>query len=263
MKTNTLPVLEGPVRLEPLEEGAVWSLLLDTPKANVLDAPKVRALSNAFRAAAQTDDLKAVLIEGAGAHFSFGASVEEHLPQTCAAMLSNFHGLFRVMLAASVPSVAVVRGQCLGGALELASFCTRVVAAPDAQLGQPEIKLGVFAPVASVFLHERVGRARAEDLCVTGRSVDAREALAMGLVDEVAEDPRAAALGWVREHLLPLSASSLRLALRAARSTLAERLPRQLERLETLYLGELMSTQDAREGLRSFLEKRQPRWRNA
>ena len=262
-QTPGLPVLEGPVRLEALEGGAVWSLTLDTPKANILDTPKVRALTDAFRAARNAPHVKAVLIAGEGPHFSFGASIEEHLPDRVAGMLSGFHGLFRTMLEASVPTLAVVRGQCLGGALELASFCTRVVASPDAKLGQPEIKLGVIAPVASVCLRERVGRARAEELCLTGRSVDATEALATGLVDEVADDPRAAALAWVREHLLPLSASSLRLAQKAARADLAERFPREIERLENLYMSELMGTHDALEGLQAFLEKRRPQWRNA
>jgi cyclohexa-1,5-dienecarbonyl-CoA hydratase len=175
-------------------------------------------------------------------------------------MLAGFHGLFRTMLEVSVPTVAVVRGQCLGGALELASFCSRVVAAPGAQLGQPEIKLGVIAPVASVFLPDRVGRGAAEDLCLTGRSVGAEEALAMGLVDEQAEDPRESALAWVREHLVPLSAVSLRFALRAVRSDLAVRFAREIERVERMYLDELMATHDAHEGLRSFLEKRKPAW---
>jgi cyclohexa-1,5-dienecarbonyl-CoA hydratase len=229
----------------------------------VIDASKVRALTAAFRAAAAARHVKALIIHGHGAHLTICATVEEHLPDAVAGMLSGFHGLFRAMLSACVPCLAVVRGQCLGGALELASFCTRVFAAPDAKLGQPEIKLGVFAPVASVFLPERIGRARAEDLLLSGRTLEAREALLLGLVDELADDPRVAALAWVRQRLLPHSASSLRLALKAARSGLAERFQGELARVETLYLRELMRTQDALEGLRSFLEKRPPAWRNA
>jgi cyclohexa-1,5-dienecarbonyl-CoA hydratase len=236
--------------------------VLDTPKANILDGPKVRALTEAFRAVRNAPHVKAVLIEGAGPHFSFGASIEEHLPERVAGMLSGFHGLFRTLLEVSVPTLAVVRGQCLGGALELASFCTRVVASPDARLGQPEIKLGVIAPVASVFLPERVGRAAAEDLCLTGRTVDADEALGMGLVDELDGDPRERALAWAREHLLPLSAVSLRIAQRAVRCGLGQRFAHEIERVERLYLEDLMATHDAGEGLRSFLEKRKPTWRD-
>jgi cyclohexa-1,5-dienecarbonyl-CoA hydratase len=262
-RLQTPPLLADPVRCETLENGQVWSLTLDTPKANILDAAKVRALTSFFQAAEHAPAVKAILITGAGAHFSFGASVEEHLPQHVAGMLSNFHGLFRAMLTCAVPTLAAVRGQCLGGALELASFCTRVLAAPDAVLGQPEICLGVFAPVASFFLPERIGRPAAEALCLSGRSVSAREGLALGLVDEIAADPREAALAWVRCNLLPHSAASLRRAQRALRAGLAERFHCEIERLERLYLDDLMSTYDAREGLQAFLEKRPPVWRNA
>lgn len=266
MKTEAhpaLPELKGGVRLEELDDGAIWSVVLDTPKANLLDSAKLRDLDALFHTARHAGPLRAILIEGAGAHFSFGASVEEHLGDQVAGMLAAFGALFHSMLAAGVPTVAVVRGQCLGGALELASFCTRVVAAPGAKLGQPEIKLGVIAPVASVFLPERIGRAHAEDLCLTGRTIDAEEARTMGLVDQVADDPRAAALSWVREHLAGLSAASLRLAQRAVRTGLAERFGRELARVEALYLTQLMKTADANEGLAAFLEKRAPAWRHA
>jgi cyclohexa-1,5-dienecarbonyl-CoA hydratase len=189
--------------------------------------------------------------------------VEEHLPGQVAGMLRGFHGLFRAIAESGVPVLAAVRGACLGGGLELASFSHRVFAAPGARLGQPEILLGVFAPVASVILAERVGRAHAEDLCLTGRTVGAEEALRMGLVDVLADDPAQAALAWARERLLPLSAGSLRIAVRAVRHGLHARLVTDLAQLERLYLDELMQTEDAVEGLHAFLEKRGPRWRNA
>ncbi len=251
------------VRLEELEHGSVWRLVLDTPKANVLDAQKIEALTKAFLDVRDARDVKAVILEGAGEHFSFGASVEEHLPERCAAMLGAFHTLFGAMLSARVPTLAAVRGQCLGGALELASFCTRVIVAPGAVLGQPEIRLGVIAPIASWFLPERIGRARAEDLCITGRSIQAHEALAIGLADQIAEDPTQAALEWVRANLAPHSASSLRFAVAAARASMAERFEHEMTCIEGLYLDELMRTADAREGLSAFLEKRPPTWRNA
>jgi cyclohexa-1,5-dienecarbonyl-CoA hydratase len=201
-----------------------------------------------------------VLIEGDGPHFSFGASVAEHRPGRIGEMLPAFHGLFAQMLRAAVPLLAAVRGQCLGGALELAAFCQRVFAAPDARLGQPEIQLGVFAPVASLILPERIGRGGAEDLCLSGRTLDADEALRIGLVDEIAADPAAAALAYARRHLLPRSASSLRMAVRASRHGFASRLQRDLQELEHLYLDELMATHDAVEGIAAFVEKRPPVW---
>jgi cyclohexa-1,5-dienecarbonyl-CoA hydratase len=256
------PVLEGPVRLVSVEDGAVWRLILSTPKANVLDAQKIAALTVAFQHARDNRGVKAIVIEGEGPHFSFGASVEEHLPEQCEAMLHAFHGLFRTALEAAVPTVAAVRGLCLGGALELASFCHRVIAAPGAQLGQPEIALGVIAPIASILLTDRVGRGAAEDLCLSGRAVEADEALRMGLVDELDENPGEAAMTWVRQHLLSKSASSLRHAVRAVRMELTARVDRDLPALEALYLDELMDTYDAVEGLNAFVEKREPQWRN-
>jgi len=200
------PGATGPVRLEKLERGALWRVLLATPKANILDMEKSRILASIFEQAGREPGLKAVVIEGEGPHFSFGASVQEHLPDQCAAMLHGFHGLFHRMLDASVVTLAAVRGQCLGGGLELAAFCDRVIASPDARLGQPEIVLGVFAPVASVLLSERMGRGGAGDLLLSGRSITAEEARSLGLVDEIAADPGEAALAYAREHLLPHSA---------------------------------------------------------
>ncbi|MDH4064397.1 MAG: enoyl-CoA hydratase-related protein, partial [Acidobacteriota bacterium] len=199
-----------------------------------------------------------------GAHFSFGASVPEHLPPTVASMLPRFHGSLLAMLDSAVPVLAAVRGQCLGGGMEVVMLCHRVFAARDARLGQPEIVLGVFAPVASMVLADRVGRGAADQLCLSGRSVTADEALAIGLVDEVLDDdPAEAALAWARTHLLPKSASSLRYAVRASRAELRARLAAELPAIERLYLDGLMSTADATEGLTAFVERRPAVWRDA
>lgn len=248
------------VVIEALEHGAVWRVTLATPKANLLDIEMSAQLSSIFDRAREARALKAILIEGQGAHFSYGASVQEHLPGKCEAMLRGFHRLFYQLLELNVVTLAAVRGQCLGAGLELAAFCHRVFASPDARLGQPEIALGVLAPVASVALAERVGRSPAEDLCLSGRSIAAEQALLIGLVDEIAEDPAEAALGYVREFLLPRSASSLRIAARAIRSGYARRFREELAEIERLYLEDLMSTKDAVEGLEAFLEKRDPSW---
>ncbi len=253
----------GPVRLEKAEGGAVWRVLLATPKANILDMEKSEILASIFEQAGREPGIKAVILEGEGPHFSFGASVREHLPDRCAEMLRGFHALFNGILDASVPTLAAVRGQCLGGGLELAAFCDHLVAAPDARLGQPEILLGVFAPVASLLLSERMGRGGAEDLLLSGRSLTAEEARERGLVDEIAGDPAEAAMAYARQHLLPRSASSLRWAVRAARHGFARRFRSELAELETIYLRDLMGTADAIEGLQAFLEKRPPRWRDA
>ncbi|MCC7033988.1 MAG: enoyl-CoA hydratase/isomerase family protein [Acidobacteria bacterium] len=254
----------GPLAVEQLDGGAVWRVAIGGSKGNVLDAVATDALAALFREAAAAPHLKAICLEGQGPHFSFGASVQEHLPPDAGAMLARFHGAILAMLDSAVPVLAAVRGQCLGGALELVSVCHRVFAARDAKLGQPEILLGVFAPVASVVLADRVGRGAADDLCLSGRSVTADEAWRLRLVDEVADaDPADAALAWARTHLLPKSASSLRYAVRAARASLRARLAAELPGIERLYLDGLMSTADALEGLNAFVERRPPAWRDA
>ncbi len=250
------------VRIESLDDGAIWRARLNTPASNILDRDKIATLSTMFERARRDSSLKAIIIEGEGPNFSFGASVQEHLPDACAGMLSSFHGMFHSMLDASVVTLAAVRGQCLGGGLELAAFCQRVFAADDARLGQPEIALGVFAPVASFILDERVGRGAADDLLLSGRSITAREALQLGLVDEINESPGDAALAYARTHLLPRSASSLRRAVRAGRLGFAERFRTRIVQLESMYLDDLMHTADATEGVRAFLEKRPPAWKN-
>ncbi len=262
MESGAKVLKDGPIRLEAMEDGAIWRAVLNTPKANILDMQKSDILSDIFAEAATAKDLKAVVIEGEGPHFSFGASVQEHLPDRIEAMLTGFHRLFYRMLDSNVVTLAAVRGQCLGGGMELATFCHRLFASPDARLGQPEIVLGVLAPVASVMLAERIGRGQAEELCLSGRSVTADEGLAMGLVDQVDPDPGAAALAWARTHILPRSASSLRMAVRAVRVGFATRFRAELAAVEHLFLQDLMATADAKEGLHAFLEKREPGWKN-
>jgi cyclohexa-1,5-dienecarbonyl-CoA hydratase len=254
----------GPLTVERLDDGAIWRVAIGGSKGNILDAGVMDALAALFRDAAATPHLKAICLEGQGPHFSFGASVQEHLPPHVGPMLSRFHGALVTMVDSAVPVLAAVRGQCLGGGLELVSLCHRVFAAQDAQLGQPEIVLGVFAPVASVVLADRVGRGAADDLCLSGRSVTAGEALAMGLVDQVVDgDAVEAALAWARTHLLPKSASSLRYAVRASRARLRASLATELPAIERLYLDGLMSTADALEGLTAFVERRPAVWRDA
>ncbi|MBX5453409.1 MAG: cyclohexa-1,5-dienecarbonyl-CoA hydratase [Acidobacteriia bacterium] len=235
-------------------------LRLNRPKANILDAAMIAALDTALSEGLDARPTLAVLIDAEGPNFSFGASVEEHLPAHCADMLRGFHALLLRLLALPVPVLFAVRGQCLGGGLELALTGLRIFASPEAKFGQPEIKLGVFAPAASVLLPERIARPAAEDMLLSGRSLNASEALALGLVQAVAEDPERAAELWFETHLADKSAAALRHAMKAARADLSARTRARLAALETLYLDELMQTRDALEGLQAFLAKRTPHW---
>jgi len=242
------------------KDGALLRLRLSRPKANIVDAAMIAALRAALREHLPGARLRAVLLTAEGPHFSFGASVEEHLPGSCAAMLRELHALILQLVASTAPVLVAVRGQCLGGGLELAAAGHLIFAAPGAMFGQPEIKLGVFAPAASCLLPERIGQSRAEDLLFSGRSIGAEEAHRIGLVDALADDPGAAALAYFEEHLASLSAGSLRFAVRAARFDFVARVRRKLAEVERLYLKELMATHDAVEGLTAFIAKRPPVW---
>lgn len=252
--------MSTPIREELRHGGGLLHLTLDAPKGNVLDRAMIAAITDALERHAERPELRAIVFEGAGRHFSFGASVAEHRADQVESMLQGFHALFRRLAALSVPTAAVVRGQCLGGGLELAAWCTWLFASPDARLGLPEVRLAVFPPMGSLLLPWRVGAGAALDLCVTGRIVGADEALRMGLVSRVVDDPGEAFERHYSEHLAGSSPTALRFAERAARVDLHARLERDLYRLERLYLDELMHTPDANEGIAAFLEKRPPTW---
>ncbi|HRP27978.1 MAG TPA: cyclohexa-1,5-dienecarbonyl-CoA hydratase [Burkholderiaceae bacterium] len=241
-------------------DGALLRLRLARPKANIVDAEMIAALHAALDAHRAAPGLRGVLLDAEGPHFSFGASVEEHLREKCAAMLASLHALILAMIEFPAPILVAVRGQCLGGGLEVALAGSQIIAGEDAQFGQPEMKLGVFAPAASVLLPYRMTQPAAEDLLFSGRSVGAAEALAQGIVQRVAPDPEAAALAYFDEHLAARSGASLALALAAARVVMRSQVRERLAAVERLYLDRLMSTHDANEGLAAFLAKRQPAW---
>lgn len=253
------------IQCEKLFDGAVVKIVLNAPKANVLEAAMLEEIRAVLASLKAEKDVKLIVFEGAGKHFSFGASVPEHTKEKAAMMLKAFHGMFFELADLAVPTLAVVRGQCLGGGMELALFCNIIIADQTAKFGQPEIVLGVLPPPASVMLCQRVGQAFADDIILTGRSLAADEALRIGLANMVTgegEDAWDAAQKWITEHILPKSASSLRIANKAARMEFFRRIREGLPRMEALYLKELMESHDANEGINAFLEKRKPDWKN-
>jgi cyclohexa-1,5-dienecarbonyl-CoA hydratase len=254
--------MTAPLKVWFEAEGRLLRLRLSRPKANLIDAAMIAALDAALAEHLGNANLGAVLLDADGPHFSFGASVEEHLPGQCAAMLRSIHRLVVRLVESPAPVLVAVRGQCLGGGLEIALAGHLVFVAPDAGLGQPEMKLGVFAPAASCLLPEIVGPRRAIDLLLSGRSVTGAEAVAMGMAQEAAADPERAALAYFDEHLRPKSASSLRCAVKAARFDYAARVKAKIEAVERMYLDDLMQTHDAVEGLQAFLGKRTAQWQH-
>jgi cyclohexa-1,5-dienecarbonyl-CoA hydratase len=237
-------------------------LRLSRPKANIIDGPMIAALDRALFENLGNRMLSGALLDAEGPHFSFGASVEEHMPDRCAALLQGFHRLVMRILEAPFPVLVAVRGQCLGGGLEVALSGHLVFVVPDAALGQPEIKLGVFAPAASCLLPELIGQQRAMDLLLSGRSISGTDAAAMGMAYAAVPNPEEAALAYFEEHLRPRSASTLRHAIKAARADYVLRVRAKIASVERMYLDELMKTHDAVEGLTAFTAKRAAQWQH-
>lgn len=253
--------MSDPIAFRTEHDGQLARIVLDRPKGNVLDRAMIAALRAQLAVlAAEPGRCKLIAFEGAGPHFSFGASVEDHRRETAAEFLTAFDAFFTELEALGIPTAALVRGQCLGGAAELAMACGTVICAPDAKLGVPEIKLGVFPPLAAALLHWRTGGARATRIILSGDSLPAAEALRVGLADEIADDPEAALQALFARDYAPRSCVALRHAWRAARLPLMLRLRAALPRLEEQYLDELMAARDPNEGIAAFLEKREPRW---
>jgi cyclohexa-1,5-dienecarbonyl-CoA hydratase len=258
----TTKAATSPLRVSTERDGALLRLRLARPKANLIDVAMAEAVDAALAAHADDRHLRAVLLDHEGPHFSYGASIPEHMPEPCAAMLAGMHAMVRRTVEFPLPVLVVIRGWCLGGGLELACSGHLLFAGTDAKFGQPEIKLAVFAPAASCLLPERIGQARADELLVSGRTVEADEALAIGLVNKVAADPEAAALDWFDGHLAPQSASALRRAVHASRADYARRIHDKLEWVEKYYLEDLMRLEDPIEGLTAFMAKRKPVWQD-
>ncbi len=235
---------------------------LAAPKANILDRAMIADLGRICDALEGRRDLVAIVVGTQGPNFSFGASVEEHLPGQIEAVLAELHALLGRFLELPAPTIAAIRGSCLGGGLELALVCDLLLAEEGAALGQPEIRLGVFPPAASALLPVRVGAGPASELILTGSAWSGTRAAETGLVNRTTPDGtlEEALSTWLANDFLDRSPAALAQAVRATRWVLRKALAEELPSLERQYVDELMLEPDAVEGIRAFLEKRPPRW---
>ncbi|HEV2835343.1 MAG TPA: enoyl-CoA hydratase-related protein [Pyrinomonadaceae bacterium] len=195
--------------------------------------------------------------------FSAGVAIEEHVEGTIYQMLEAFHGIFRQLEQIAKPTIALVDGAALGGGCELVAACDIVIASDRSRFGQPEVKLGVFPPVAAVILPLVIGEKRARELILTGEIIDAPEAGRLGLCNHVV--PSAHLEGKLLEvlaKLRELSGTSLQFARQSMDLGRGRTLDAALTEQENIYLHELMKTADANEGIKAFMEKRKPVWRH-
>jgi cyclohexa-1,5-dienecarbonyl-CoA hydratase len=234
---------------------------LNRPPLNVLTLPMIRELAHTISGLTRRAGLKGLALAANGKAFCAGVDVADHTPERTPAMIREFGHLFNALRAFPVPTVAVVQGRALGGGTELAIGCDLVLAGASAQFGQPEIKLGVFPPVAAALLPRLIGYQQAARLIFTGETIGAEEAVRLGLATIVVSDEELpAALGRLLDQLRGLSAAALPLAKRALLLGADLGAAQALPRIEGLYLRDLMATTDACEGIQSFLEKRPPVW---
>lgn len=240
------------------------TLTLERPPLNILDLAALAELAAAVDLLASRGDLQLVVIRGAGLRaFSAGVSIHDHTPDKVETMLGRFHHALRGLYLLDVPSVAAVRGHCLGGGMELAAVCDLVLASADSRFGQPEIDVGCFPPAAAALYPELLGKGRAADLLLTGRTLHAAEAASLGFVHRLV-DPADfdAEVKKLTAEICAKSAAVLRLTKRALRAGRPEIFEQALAASERIYLEELTKTHDLVEGAQAFIAKRQPRWQH-
>ncbi len=242
----------------------VRTITLDRPPLNVLNLAMLGEVAAALEAAVGDESLAAIVFRASGRTFSAGVDVADHTADRVVGMIETFHRAFRLLASTDALTVAAVQGAALGGGCELACFCDVVLASERAKFGQPEVKVGVFPPVAATILPWRVGVGRAVEINALGETIDAREAHRIGLASRVfaAEEFE----GKVDEYIAAvgrLSRPVVRLAKRATVEPFRAGLLAHLEEAERIYLGQLMNLRDAHEGLSAFLERRTPTWSHA
>lgn len=242
-------------------ENGLATLTLCREPLNVLNIAMMKEMNHALDSLAG-QPLKALLINAEGKAFSAGVDVGEHLGDQVVEMIEVFHGIFRRMDALGVVTVASVQGVALGGGCEVAAYCDLVVASEKAKLGQPEIMVGVFPPIAALTFPRQIGYKKALELIVTGDTIGAAEAKELGLVNQVVPpEELQAATDKLIGKLLGLSGLVLKLTKKAFVGGLMDDTDQGLSVIENVYLDELMKTHDAEEGLKAFLEKRKPVWK--
>src|ERR1051325_8892936 len=245
-------------------EDRVARITFARPPLNVFNIAMMREIGKALGECAQRELVAIVFDADKNCRaFSAGVAVEDHVQETIFQMLDSFHSIFRLLEQLAKPSIAVVDGAALGGGCELVAACDIVIASDRSRFGQPEIKLGVFPPVAAVLLPRVIGEKRARELILTGEIIDSMEAGRLGLCNHVVPgahlEPK---LLEVLAKLRELSGTSLVYARQSLDLGRGRSLEDALSEQENIYIHELMKTEDANEGVKAFLEKRKSVWRH-
>jgi len=239
-------------------------LTINRPPLNILNISAMEEINDALSSLVGNKDVKALVISGSGEKaFSAGADVVDHTEDKVEKMLKVFHDVFRNLSKLDQVTVAALKGLTLGGGCEVALFCDLIFAADNLKIGQPEIKLSVFPPIAILILPRLVGLKKASELLLTGKIIEAQEAEQIGLINKVV--PLASFDSELESFIQPfteLSLVGLKYSKKGINLGLETNFLEGLEKIEKIYLEELMTSEDAHEGLKAFMEKRKPLWKN-
>ena len=239
-------------------------LNINRPPLNILNISTMEDINDALNSFAGNKDVKALVISGSGEKaFSAGVDVVDHTEDKVEKMIQVFHDVFRNLSRLDQVTVAALRGLTLGGGCELAIFCDLIFAADNLKIGQPEIKLCVFPPIALLMLPRLVGLKKASELLLTGKIIEAQEAEQIGLINKVV--PLGSFDSELQSFIQPfteLSLVGLKYSKKGISLGLETNFLEGLEKIEKIYLEELMASEDAHEGLKAFTEKRKPLWKN-
>ncbi|HXZ18879.1 MAG TPA: enoyl-CoA hydratase/isomerase family protein [Candidatus Acidoferrales bacterium] len=244
-------------------DGPLARLTLNRPEHNLLNEPMLRELTSGIEWAGEDEGVKLILIDSACKTFSGGIDVGEYTAQRVFQMTDAFHRVFLAMLDVGKPVMVVVDGPAIGGGSELAAFGDIVLATPRARFAQPEIKIGVFPPLAATIFPQIVGPRLAMELVLTGEPVSAERARDLGLISRlVAEDQLEKTVNALIAQITAQSGAVLRMAKKAIIGGVGLSLQEGLKTSMDVFLNELYKLEDSQEGLRALVEKRKPQWKN-
>jgi cyclohexa-1,5-dienecarbonyl-CoA hydratase len=264
-------ILGAPARPKPEEfkfvryrvEGAVARMTLDRPEHNLLNERMLQELAYGIETLHEKDEVKLIVIDSACKVFCGGIDIGEYTTERVFQMLDAFHHVFSAMLEVGKPVMVVVNGPAIGGGSELAAFGDLVVATPKARFAQPEIKIGVFPPLASTIFPYIVGPKLALELVLTGQAISAERAKDLGLVNQlVPEEQLERTVNDLIAQITAQSGAVLAMAKKAILGGMGLSLRDGLRNSMNIFLNELYRLEDAQEGLRALVEKRKPQWKN-
>ncbi|HEY7679233.1 MAG TPA: enoyl-CoA hydratase/isomerase family protein [Terriglobia bacterium] len=243
----------------------VARLTLNRPPYNVLTKDMMEEIAKAIEGLHEQRGIRALVIQASRecTAFSAGVAVEDSRPDRAFQTLEAFQRVFNSMLEISKPVVTVVNGPAIGGGCELAALGDMIVATPKGRFAQPEIRLGVYPPLAAVILPYAIGHKRSLEMILTGEPLSAAEAARLGLVSRlVPEDKLEEEVEKVLSRITAQSAPVLEMAKKVLYDTIGLPLGDALRKSADIYLNQLMDLSDAQEGLRAAVEQRKPVWKD-